>query len=196
MSPVIFNNNDRDRIKKEMLENGFNSIKQNGLKKTAIIDIANQSGIAKGTFYNFFSSKEQFVISIIEYRNSQIMENIKNFCQNKSFTTREEVYELVKFLFSDENENIYTYLSFDEIRQIISKQKDFVAPDELAKKTVDCLLELVPNHNPNCDWKVLINYSRMLSILRNFDDTNSFYKDVLDKNISAIIGLMVDEVYK
>lgn len=194
MSPVIFKKNDRCRIKNEMLANGFNSIKEKGLKKTAIIDIAKQSGLAKGTFYNFFPSKEQFVISIIEYRNAQIMENIKKFCSSRNFVTRKEVYELVEFVFSDVNENIYTYLTFEEIRQIISKQADFVAPDELAKKTIDYLLSFVPNHKTNCNWKVLVNYSRMLSVIKNFNDTNSFYVEVLDKNISAIFNLIVDEI--
>ncbi|WP_028041772.1 TetR/AcrR family transcriptional regulator [Candidatus Stoquefichus massiliensis] len=194
MCPVIFDDVARNNIKSSMLENGFVSIREKGLKNTAIEDIAKQSGIAKGTFYNFFKSKEDFVVSIIEYKNNQIMSNIQKYCKHKAFISREEVFNLVEYLFSNENENLYSYLSFEEIRQVIKKQPNFVAPDEYAKKTIDYFLSLIPNHNKNCDWKVLINYSRMISIIKNFDDTKSFYQDVLDKNISAIIGLIVDEV--
>lgn len=194
MCPVIFNDTARNNIKVSMLEYGFASIKEKGLKKTSIEDIAKKSGIAKGTFYNFFTSKEDFVVAIIEHRYEQIMHNIDEFCKNKTFDTKEQVHSLAEFLFSDKNDNIYSYLSFEEIKQIIRKQPNFVAPDELTKKTVNYFLKFIPNYNVNFDWKVIVNYSRMLSIIKNFDDTNSFYKEVLDKNISAIINLIVDEV--
>lgn len=150
--------------------------------------------IAEGTFYNFFKSKEDFVVSIIEYKNNQIMRNIEMFCKNKSFNSKKEVFDFAKYIFSCENQNLYFYLSFEEIKQIINKNPNFVAPDEFAKNTIDYFLKLIPNHKVDCNWKVIINYSRMISIIKNFDDTNSFYKDVLDKNISAIINLIVEEV--
>lgn len=194
MCPVIFSDADRNNIKNSMLENGFSSIKENGLKKTPIEDIAKQSGIAKGTFYNFFKSKEDFVVSIIEYKNNEIMHNIEEFCKDKSFDSKKEVFDFVKYIFSSENENLYSYLSFEEIKQIINKNPNFVAPDKFAKNTIDYFLTLIPNHKVDCNWKVIINYSRMISVIKNFDDTNSFYKEVLDKNISAIINLIVEEV--
>lgn len=192
--PVIFNEKSRNDIRYKLLVNGFHSIKHKGYKKTSIEEIAKQSGIAKGTFYNFFQSKENFVIEIILNKNNEIIKNIEKYCCNKIFNTWDSVFEFISFILNEENENLYSYLTFDEIRQIISKCPNFIAPDESAQNTISYLLSFIPNKNTQCDWKVIINYARMISIIKNFDDTASFYKDVVDKNISAIIGLIVDEV--
>lgn len=192
--PAIFNDESRNDIRNKMLTNGFRSIKQKGYKKTSIEEIAKQSGIAKGTFYNFFQSKENFVLEIILNKNNEILKNIENYCHNRVIDTRSSVFEFVTFIFGEENENLYSYLTFDEIRQIISKRPDFIAPDESAQMTVRYLLSFIPNKNAQCDWKVIINYARMISVIRNCDDTVSFYKEVMDKNIFAIMGLIVDEI--
>lgn len=63
--PQIFDDAGREKLRTQMLENGFQLIKHFGLKKTSISDIAKASGIAAGTFYNFFQSKEEFVYHII-----------------------------------------------------------------------------------------------------------------------------------
>lgn len=192
--PAIFNEESRNDIRNKMLTNGFYSIKHKGYKKTSIEEIAKQSGIAKGTFYNFFQSKENFVLEIILNKNNEILKNIENYCRNRVIDTRSSIFEFVTFIFSEENENLYSYLTFNEIRQIISKCPDFITPDETAQKTISYLLSFIPNKNTQCDWKVIINYVRMISVIRNFDDTASFYKEVMDKNIFAIIGLIVDEI--
>ncbi len=192
--PVIFNEESRNDIRKKMLAYGFYSIKHKGYKKTSIEEIAKQSGIAKGTFYNFFKSKENFVLEIILNRNNEILKNIDGYCCNKEINTRDSVFDFVTFIFSEENENLYSYLTFNEIRQIIRKCPDFITPDESAQNTISYLLSFISNKTTQCDWKVIINYARMITVIRNFDDTASFYKEVMDKNIFAIMGLIVEEI--
>ena len=194
MSPAIYSENKRTAIKNQLLENGFILIKKHGLKKASIEEVSLSVGIAKGTFYNFFSSKEEFVAEIISHRNMQLKEKILAFYNEKSLCTREDVFEFIAFLLSNENDNLYTYLTFEEISSIIAKEPSFLAPDYLMQQTINSLLDLVPNRNVNANWKVLANYSRMISIIKNFNDTDSFYKDVLNRNINSIICLMVDEV--
>lgn len=41
--------------------------KDKGFANTSLQDIINQSNISKGTFYNYFSSKNEFLIAILEY---------------------------------------------------------------------------------------------------------------------------------
>jgi len=41
--------------------------KDKGFANTSLQDIINQSNISKGTFYNYFSSKNEFFIAILEY---------------------------------------------------------------------------------------------------------------------------------
>ena len=59
--PQIFDKVGRDRVRIQLLETGFELIKQYGMKKTSVSEIAKKTGIATGTFYNFFPSKEEFI---------------------------------------------------------------------------------------------------------------------------------------
>ena len=194
MAPAIFNDKTRENIRAKMLNIGFELIKKNGYKKTSVENITKLSGIAKGTFYNFFDSKEHLVVEIIAYRNTCILRNINSYCENKEFNNREDVIKLAQYIFSAENENLYSYLTFVEIEQIIKKQPNFIAPDKSVKDVIKRLISFVPNANANCNWKVIVNYARIISIVKNFDDTASFYKDEIHKNIASILNLIVDEI--
>lgn len=194
MAPAIFTNEEKDVIRNKMLEEGFSSIKNNGFRNTSVAEIAKSAGIAKGTFYNFFHSKEHFVVAVIEHRNNVLFDQITNYCKNKTFTTSSDVHNLLKYILSDVTDNLYNYLSLEEIISISNKVPDFIAPEHAVKKMVDNLLSILPDKNNNCNWKLLVNYSRLISLLRNSSKEIGFYVDVVDQNIDSIISLMVEEI--
>ena len=55
-----------DERRNEILDAAETLITEKGYSKTTIIDILNQVGIAKGTFYYYFKSKEEVMDAIIE----------------------------------------------------------------------------------------------------------------------------------
>ncbi|MDQ0243012.1 AcrR family transcriptional regulator [Bacillus fengqiuensis] len=59
-----FSENEKDRIKECLLEKGKELFLLYGLKKTSIDSIISACGIAKGTFYTFFDSKEDLFLEI------------------------------------------------------------------------------------------------------------------------------------
>lgn len=52
--------------KEQILEAGMGLIYAQGYNATSIQDIANAAGVPKGSFYNYFKSKEDFAIEIID----------------------------------------------------------------------------------------------------------------------------------
>jgi len=56
--PKSFTIEERRAISRNLLEKGRELFSTYGLKKTTIDDITDEVGIAKGSFYNFFESKE------------------------------------------------------------------------------------------------------------------------------------------
>ena len=61
-----FDSQEREKIRLELLNKGRELFEIYGLKKTSVEDIATGVGISKGSFYNFFASKEELFYLIIE----------------------------------------------------------------------------------------------------------------------------------
>ena len=68
-----FTSSEKSAIQEELLEKGKDLFSRYGLKKTTISDLTSAVGIAKGTFYHFFDSKEilYFEIFLREERRLQ-----------------------------------------------------------------------------------------------------------------------------
>ena len=63
---------DKKEKKQELiLDAAFELMLKNGYSNTKIIDIANKAGIGKGTFYEYFESKEALVLKLIDTRVSR-----------------------------------------------------------------------------------------------------------------------------
>ncbi len=63
--PRIFKDDDKARIRETLLEKGRELISRVGLKKTTVDELAAAAGIAKGTFYHFFGSKEELCFALL-----------------------------------------------------------------------------------------------------------------------------------
>ncbi len=64
--PRIFNELETRQIKMTLMTRGKELFSTIGIKKTTIDDLVNAAGIAKGTFYKFFPSKEILYLEILE----------------------------------------------------------------------------------------------------------------------------------
>jgi AcrR family transcriptional regulator len=77
--PKAFSEADRQRIKAKLIWAGKNLINRMGLRHLCVDDAARAAGISKGSFYSFFPSREDFVLSVFEaweteYRGALIRE--------------------------------------------------------------------------------------------------------------------------
>lgn len=53
--------------KQEIIEKGSRIIQSRGYHNTGISEILKETGIPKGSFYNFFDTKENFCLEVIDY---------------------------------------------------------------------------------------------------------------------------------
>ncbi len=65
MSPKGFGDDKRAQIRRLLMEVGRRHFERFGLKKTNISELARECGIAKGSFYLFFASKEELFFEIL-----------------------------------------------------------------------------------------------------------------------------------
>lgn len=74
--PKRFNNNEKNRIHNKLLDAGYELFSQYGFKKTSVSDIAKASGIASGTFYSFYASKEELFFALMEQEEQRIQHRL------------------------------------------------------------------------------------------------------------------------
>lgn len=115
--PKIFSESDRNIIREALLENGRKALEKSSYKNISVSDIAAETGIAKGTFYNFFDSKEAFFYEVmLKIRNENRIEIIR--CMENP--TRENVYKLFYERYTT-IKTVYDYFSPDEMKIIFRR---------------------------------------------------------------------------
>ncbi len=71
-----FNQQEKLQIHESLLKSGCNLFGKNGFTKTNVDAIAENSGISKGTFYQFWDSKEAFFFACLEETELRFQEEI------------------------------------------------------------------------------------------------------------------------
>ena len=61
-----FTEEQKNMIRKKLLETGVSLSTTIGFKKMTVASIAKKAGVSVGSFYNFFSSKESFAVAMID----------------------------------------------------------------------------------------------------------------------------------
>lgn len=74
--PRGFSDKEKIMIHESLMENGKRLFTSFGLKKTSIADITRAAGIAQGSFYNFFDSKEELYFEIMEAEEQSMKEKL------------------------------------------------------------------------------------------------------------------------
>ncbi len=64
--PKAFTEQEKELIRKRLLEQGHKQFSAYGLRKTNIEELAEAAGISKGAFYLFYASKEALFMDVVE----------------------------------------------------------------------------------------------------------------------------------
>ena len=71
-----FDDRERDRIRAELRERGRELFARYGLAKTTIAELTDAVGIANGTFYRFYDSKERLYYEVLREEGERLAEEI------------------------------------------------------------------------------------------------------------------------
>ena len=130
MSPKIFSITEREELRVKMLDAGFELIKQYGMTHASVEKITQTAGLGKSTFYNFFSSKEEFVTGIMEYQRDRVKQHFENLLNGREKMTAAEGKEYLKLIVFSQN-SIYQYLTVDDMEKLRrASSPECVTPDD------------------------------------------------------------------
>ena len=83
--------NTRDRI----IETGAEIIHRKGFNHTGIQEILTAAGVPKGSFYNYFKSKNDFGLHIIDYFSAQFMQIASEILEDTAISPLNRIYEFL-----------------------------------------------------------------------------------------------------
>lgn len=84
--------------KEDILETGYQVLRKNGYHDVGINQILKEAGIPKGSFYNFFESKEDFARQVVEYygcNNSKWIETLFDESKESPINKLKSFYQLL-----------------------------------------------------------------------------------------------------
>src|SRR5690625_3029919 len=79
-----------------LIEHGKELFRKYGLKKTTISDITKKVGIATGTFYNYYESKEELYFDILEQEEAIIKQQFLDTAIEQNTDPKYVLKELLK----------------------------------------------------------------------------------------------------
>lgn len=66
--PANFTEKEREKIRQDLIDAGFQMSRECGLKGMTVSKLAERCHIAKGTFYHFFASKKNLYLHCLQMR--------------------------------------------------------------------------------------------------------------------------------
>lgn len=190
----VFSEEEKSDIKEKMFEAGMELIKNYGLTHASVTKITNAAGIGKSTFYNFFESKEEFVIELIRYERAKTMEAIYTFLNGREKMTTEEGKRLLHMVIYHQD-SIYQYLTEDDVNNLYpAMQRSGLIEDDLNSDTPQYLLSIMEGVREGVDAKVFVNFLRMMALCVSQKD--ALHQDVLDQNIDMIFEKMFEYIFE
>ena len=154
----VFTEEEKKEIQKKMFEAGLALIKQNGLTHTSVEKITDFAGIGKSTFYNFYSSKEEFVMDLISYERNKAMQMIQEKLNGRSKLTVDESKNLIRMIIYSQD-SIYQYLNEEDVQKLYpAMQKKGMIKSDLDSEVPAYLLSIFEGVSQDADPRIFLNY--------------------------------------
>ena len=179
-----FSDKEREEIRQKLLDSGYELSTDIGLKKMTVAMIAGSAGIAVGTFYSFYASKEEFVIAIIRDTEMRFEnEMAKHFSKDGTISLK-KFLEVFRGNFKPEN-NILLRMKLDDWVWL----KSHISDSAYLNKTTDIkkyefLFTRIKGIRQDADPGVVVNFIK--SIYALYQNRDSLFEDSLQTNVDLI----------
>lgn len=196
MPKRTFAEEEKNQLKLTMLESGFPLLKKYGMTHTTISKITKAAGIAKGTFYNFWHNKEEYMADLIMYhRQKMIPILIGEDVLEGSRKMGEEDARRYLHAVVDEEISIYPHLTLEDEAKLLRKTDSFVPDIEKESAVTSELLEYLENVRKDVNLPLVANMTKLLVIASESKEElhEKVYKETIDTLVNAILDLIFEK---
>lgn len=185
-----FTDEQREKIRNDLLLAGTQLAETVGFKKMTIASVAKKAGVATGTFYNFFDSKESFACAVLQYNDTVQMELIADILSSDKKIPAREFFKVYRECFRPENIFLLR-LSLDDwiwMRTHISDCSLFDMQTSMDRFSV--LISKVEGLKKDINPGVVVNFIKtVFTIYQN----REYY---IEDSIATNVDLIFDALYR
>lgn len=191
MAKISLSEEQKESQRKKLLVKGKELMLQYGIKKTTVDDIVNACKIAKGTFYLYFNSKEDFICRLI----TDINQHFFAIAERLIIESNEmEMKSKMKLFF----ENIFNTpelaFYFREHQSICELTEKMSAGSFTDKETmmIKNLLTLDKIDTVKIKAEIVHNYIHIIFLART---SNLMIEEYREQLVSSLINCLVDYIF-
>lgn len=169
--PYAFTEEESKRIRQELILAGIRLSKELGVQRMSVEKLTAAVGIAKGSFYLFFGSKEDFILEVAAYASEETQKMLLKKLNGRTQMSAHEFMEFFnEYLHSDlDLMNGLTISDFYWLKNHIKKQVLF-DPD-MQIKTAQFWLSLISDVREDVDTGTFVNLIKSIYAIREHSDT-------------------------
>lgn len=189
--PTAFTDEEMKRIRSELIHAGIRLSKELGLQRMSVERLTSAVGIAKGSFYLFFGSKEDFILEVAEYTGIETQKMLLARLNGRSQMSAHEFVEFFdEYLHSElDLMNGLTVDDFFWLKKHIKKQTLF--EPNAQTQTAKQWLSLINDVCDGVDAGTFVNLLKSIYAIREHSDT--MVKDSIESSIQVILRTI--EIY-
>ena len=184
-----FSEKEREEIRQRLLESGYELSTEVGLKKMTVAMIAKSSGIAVGSFYNFYASKEDFVIAMIRDTEAGFEREMASHFSKDGTITLKKFLKVFRENFMPEN-NFLLRMKLDDWVWLKSHVKDSAYLNKTNDlKKYEFMFTKLKGIRRDAEPGVVVNFIK--SIYALYQNRDTLFEEVLQTNVDLIF----DSIY-
>ena len=192
--PKIYSEEKKKEIREQLMATGLELIKYNGIKRMSIEELTKRVGIAQGTFYNFFNSKEMLVYELANAYHERLDQKTEEIIKSNGFLDREDLRELYYNMILKDEDNVYRFLKNDDMQALITRlPKDCLLKISDIKVEIEKNLRYVNGKKEKCDLNAVINWIQVMNL--TVENKDILEESGIEKIINKMIENMLDEIF-
>ncbi len=193
--PRIYSDEKREEIKMHLLEVGLRTIRQSGLKRLSIEQLTKEVGIAQGTFYHFFASKERLVHELARVYQEKLDSRVAVILKERGRLEREDIRYLYHEMMLHDTDNVYRYLSREDIQIVATRlPAEFAKTISERKQEMEKNLTYVTGKKEEYDLDAILSWIQVMNF--TIENQDLLVGGTLEKIIDSLIENMLNELFE
>ena len=187
---IAFTQEQKDEIQEKLIEAGFELSTSIGFKKMTVATVAKSAGVAVGSFYIFFDSKENFVLALIKEAEKEAELRMATVFEKDGTIPLKKFLSVFRENFRPET-NFLLKISLNDWVWLKSHLTDTTYFNTSSdRQKIEYLLPRIKGVREDIDPGVVVNFIK--SIYALYHNRETLFEESLETNVDLIF----DSIYR